>query len=260
MANNEIKVTINVEPLIKTIKQLSELKKPINQSIERLAMAAFDQAVALVNQKLKSDRERGIYLKNLHFEKNKTGGFDKYLIILDEPALYIEDGHPDIDMKKTHLKGRDYVRIPFKHKEKGSEKNKQNDMMREIKTALKENKIPITKPILDKKGSAILSTKENPRAAAMIKRVNSNYKGSVSGQSFLNNLNVYQTERTNRAGNKVIDKTYMTFRTLSKNSKAKWVIPGKPGINVFDDIYKFIETNYQKFLDEQLKNLEVTIK
>ena len=52
----------------------------------------------------------------------------------------------------------------------------------------------------------------------------------------------------------------MTFRTLSKNSKAKWVIPGKPGVNIFDDIFKWLESNYSKFLDEQLKNLEVTIK
>ncbi|HMG15263.1 MAG TPA: hypothetical protein VK590_07455, partial [Saprospiraceae bacterium] len=99
-----------------------------------------------------------------------------------------------------------------------------------------------------------------PRAAAMIKKVNSAYKGSVSGQSHLNNLNVYQSERINRQGNKSIDRTYMTFRTLSRKSKAKWIIPGKPGINIFDDIYKWIEQNYSKFLDEQLRNLEIIIK
>ncbi len=261
MADN-VKVTINVEPLLKTIQNLKELKKPINQSIERLSMAAYNQAIALVNQKLKSDRERGIYLKNLHFEKNSTGGFNTYLIILDEEALFIEDGHPDQDMRKTHLKGREYVRIPFKHSDKvpSGEKSKQGDILREIKTAMKENKVPLTKTILDKSGAPILSTPASPRAAAMIKKVNSVYKGSVSGKSILNNLNVYQTERTNRAGNKAIDRTYLTFRTLSKNSKAKWVIPGKPGINVFDEIYKWIEQNYNKFMDEQLKNLEIIIK
>ncbi len=262
MAADNIKVVVNVEPLLKTINSLKELKKPINQSIERLAMAAYNQAIALVNQKLKSDREKGIYLKNLHFEKNSTGGFNTYLIILNEEALFIEDGAPDQDMRKTHLKNRDYVRIPFKHSDKvpAGEKSKQSDIVREIKTAMKENKIPLTKAIVDKNGNPVLSAPGQPRAAAMIKKINSAYKGSVSGQSILNNLNVYQTERINRAGNKTIDRTYLTFRTLSKNSSAKWIIPGKPGIKIFDEVYKWIETSYQKFMDEQLKNLELIIK
>lgn len=262
MASNDIKVTLNLEPLIKTIKQLQELKKPINQSIERLAMAAFDQAVSLANQKLKSDRERNLFLQNLHFEKNKMGGFDSYLIILEEPAMFIEDGAPAIDMRKTHLKGRKYVRIPFKHpgKEIPGMKDKQQNLVREIKTAMKENKMPLTKPIVNSKGSPIISTPEKPRAAALIKKVNSMYKGSRSGKSILDNLTVYQTERTNNRGNKTIDRQYMTFRTLSNESNAEWKIPAKKGVDIFSEIYKWIEISYSKFLDDQLKNLELTIK
>jgi hypothetical protein len=125
---------------------------------------------------------------------------------------------------------------------------------------MKENKIPLTKPILDKSGKPVISSPSSPRAAAMIKKVNSAYKGSVSGKSVLNNLNIYQTERTNRAGNKVIDRQYFTFRTLSKNSKAKWTIPARDGIKVFDEIFKWVNENYKKFLDEQLKNIELIIK
>ena len=261
MASGDVKVELNLEPLIKSIKQLDSLKKPINDSLFKLATAAFQQGLAFANQKLKKDPEHKLYLDSYHIEKNSSGGYDRYLIILEEPALYIEDGSGDIDMRKTHLKGREYLRIPFKHKGGPPAKmnSKQDAVMKEIKQAMKDNKISIGKPIMDKAGNPILSSKINPKPAATMRNVKSAFKGSVSGQSILNNMNIYQTPRTKKTGGTAIDKTFITYRTLSKNSKAKWVIPGKPGLNIFNEIYKWIEQNYQSYLDDALKSVNLVV-
>ena len=85
-------------------------------------------------------------------------------------------------------------------------------------------------------------------------------KGVASGESVLNRLNVYQTASKNRAGKDVINKTMMTFRTLSKNSKSPWLIPARDGIHVLDQVYAWLQSNYERILAESLKNMEINLE
>ncbi len=257
MAGSDLKVILDFSPLIKSLQQLENLKAPIKKSLEALAMGAFEEAIILVNKKFPKDAENKLYLENLEFKKNTTGGFDKFLIIWHEPLMYLEEGRKATDMRDTHLKGKKYVRIPFLHSKnfKPTMDSKKAAAIKEIKTAMKANKIPITKTLLDGKGMPILSSLSSPKAAATIKNVSSAFKGSVSGKSILNNLNIYQTKNKNGG----IDKTYMTFRTLSENSKASWIIPARPPADIYNETFKWIETHYQTFLDQAVRDINLII-
>ncbi len=136
----------------------------------------------------------------------------------------------------------------------------QSKLFTDIKVAMKQNNIPLKKPITDNTGKPVLSTATKPRAAAMIKNVESSIKGSASGESVLNRLNIYQTASKNRNGKDVINKTMLTFRTLSKNSKSPWQIPARDGIKVLDQVYQWLQSNYERILSESLKNMQINLE
>lgn len=250
-------VKFDFSQLEKEIRNLAKLEEKINTSIGNLAKAAYLQAIALAKQKLHSTQN--LYLENLKFETTTSGQYASYLIILNEPAVWIDDGHGEIDMRKTHLKGRDKLIIPFTHKKEGMQKSTmsptQQGLYQEIKNSLKQNKMSLSKPINDPFGKPVLSSPGKPRAAAMIAKVASQKKGSMSGESVLNRLHIYQSEQK-KTGK--VSKTFMTFRTLSEDSKAEWIIPAYKAQKILDETYNWILTNYNKFLEEGLANLKIT--
>ncbi len=255
---NSFNVNFNFSELEKEIQNLAGIEAKVNKSIENLAKGAFNQAIAIAKQKLHATYQ--MFLDNWHLEIDSTGRFTAYILILKEKAVFVDDGHPELKLKETHLNGKDSVIIPFTHKKEGmlssTMSQQQQNLYQEIKQSMSKNKIPLQNPIKDKFGAAILSTSAKPRAAAMIASVASQKVGSQSGESVLNRLHIYQHQNKSTGQ---INKTMMTFRTMSKDGKASWIVPARESRHILDQTYQWILDNYTKFLDQAIANMKVTI-
>ncbi len=232
------------------------INKNLSQAIDNLAGQAYEKAIELAQQKLKSRRDT--YLKHLSFKKEGQGENTIYYIILSEEALWIEDGVPAHNMKDTHLKGKDKVVIPFQHN-KGQASmmpQKQADMYKDVKSFLKKQKMSLNKPINDSAGKPILSSPGNIKPAASFGSVPSQHKSKKTGESLLNRLNIYQSATQDKGGKSKMTTTAMTFRTLSKNSPDDaWNVPELKPVHILDEVYDWILQNYEKIMMEQLPDL-----
>lgn len=256
--NDSFNIKFDFSQIEAEIKNLSKLETKINASIKNLAMASYNQAIAIAKQKLHSTQK--LFLDNLSFKEDSSGNYVSYLIILQKPAVWINDGKEELDMRQTHLKGKNSMVIPFTHKNEGMQPSTmsptQAGLYSEIKDAMRKNKVSLQKPITDKMGSPILSSPGKPRAAAIFESVKSKKTGSKSGESVLNRLNIYQSQA--KAGGK-INKTMMTFRTLSKDGEADWIIPAYKAQKIMEETYNWILTNYNRLMAEGLDNIKVSL-
>lgn len=255
MADFDLK--FDLSELEKEFNFIKNINKHLSKAMDNLSGQAYEKAIELAQQKLKSRRDT--YLKNLSFKKEGSGDDTIYYIILHEDALWIEDGVPAHNMKDTHLKGKDKVIIPFEHS-KGQPSmmpQKQKELHGEVKNFLKQNKIALNgKPIKDTSGQPILSSPGNVKPAATFGSVPSKHVSKKTGESVLNRLNVYQTSIKDSKGKEKITKTAITFRTLSRNSDdSEWNVPELKPVHILDEVYTWILENYEKILMEQLPGL-----
>lgn len=256
MANNPFSLNVDFSQFQQQLEKLLNIEPIINKSIEVLAAQAYGAALQKVQEKLRSTRN--IYLENLALEKKNQGKDPIYIIVLREKALWIEEGVPAHNLKKTHLKKRNSVIIPFQHNKNQPSlmSEKQQQIYKEIKTVLRKEKISLAKPILNNSGAPIISTVKKITPAAIITNIPSQFKSKSSGESILNNLNVYQHQINTKQGTKV-QKTLMTFRTLNKKSSG-WDIPTLPAAKILDQTYQWILENYLKIIMEQLMRINLT--
>lgn len=256
---NDFNLKFDLSQLQEQMSYFKDLNKNVSKALDNLAGQAYEKAIELAQQKLKSRRDT--YLKHLSFTKEGSGDNTVYIIVLSEEALWIEEGVAAHNMKSTHLNGKDKVVIPFQHN-KGIPSmmpQKQADMYKEVKSFLKKNKMSLNKPILNKTGSPTISTPGNVKPAASFGSVPSKHVSKKSGKSLLNNLNVYQHESTSQSGKKKTTSTAMTFRTLSRNSSdSEWNVPNLPGAKILDEVYDWILQNYERILQESLANIIIT--
>jgi len=249
-------IKFDLSQLEKEFNFFKDINKNLSKAMDNLAGQAYEKAIELAQEKLKSRRDT--YLKNLSFKKEGSGENTIYYIVLSEKALWIEEGVGAHNMKDTHLKGKDKVIIPFQHN-KGQPSmmpKKQQELYGEVKSFLKKQKMSLNKPITDHAGKAILSSPGNVQPAASFGSVPSKHKSKKTGESVLNRLNIYQTAIKDSKGNEKITKTAITFRTLSKNSgDDEWNVPELKPAKILDEVYTWILQNYQKILMEQLPGL-----
>ena len=256
MANNEFNIKFDLSQLEEQFSYFKDINKKVAKALDMLAGEAYEKAIKLAQQKLKSRRDT--YLKHLSFTKEGQGDNTVYIIMLTEEALWIEDGVKEHNMKDTHLKGKDKVIIPFNHNKNipSMMPQKQAEMYKEVKSFLKKNKMSLNKPILNKTGSPTISTPGNVKPAASFGSVPSKHVSKKSGKSLLDNLNIYQHESTSKSGKKKITSTAMTFRTLSKDSSdSEWQVPDLKGVKILDEVYDWILQNYEKILQKSLADI-----
>lgn len=250
----EIKFDLN--ELKEQFDFFKNINKHLSKAMDNLAGQAYEKAIELAQEKLKSRRDT--YLKNLSFKKEGQGENTIYYIVLSEKALWIEDGVPAHNMRDTHLNGKDKIIIPFQHN-KGQPSmmpQKQADMYKDVKSFLKKQKLSLNKPINDSSGKPILSSPGNVKPAASFGSVPSKHVSKKSGESLLNRLNIYQSNTQDKSGNSKMTTTAMTFRTLSKNSPDDtWNVPELKPVHILDEVYDWILQNYEKILMEQLPDL-----
>jgi len=255
MADGNFSLDINFDSFKEQILKLTNIGPTLNRSIESVATQAYGEAIRLAQEKLRTNRN--IYLENLLLEKSKNSNENTYVIILREKALWVEEGVAAHNLKKTHLKNRDSVIIPFEHNKNipSMMSDKQQQIYKEIKNVLRKEKINIAKPIVSSAGVPIISTIKKITPAAVITNVPSQYKSKATGQSILNNLNIYQHELKTKSGPK-IQKTMMTFRTLNKQSTG-WNVPELKGVKILDTTYQWILENYMRIITEYLLRINL---
>ena len=114
---SDLTLDLNLTEITKAIKDLEKLMPRLNEAAERLAAQTHTHIVAQVQQKLHSRRQ--MYLNNLKPPKKEADGL--YVIILEQPALWIEYGMPQHSMvddllgkrAKTAKDGSRYRVIPM---------------------------------------------------------------------------------------------------------------------------------------------------
>jgi len=251
MANDSgFKLDINFDQFRQQLSKISGIENIFLNALDVVAVQAYSEAVRLAQNKLRSTRN--LYLENLILEKPKSKKNPVYIIVLRDKATWIEEGVPAHNLKKTHLKNRNSVVIPFKHNQNipSLMSSKQQVIYNEIKKTLKKEKISLKNPITNTQGVPVISTVKKIIPAAIITDVPSQFKSKQTGKSILNNLTIYQHETKTPKG-KSVQKTIMTFRTLNKNSKG-WDIPELKGVKILDEVFSWILENYLKIITEQL--------
>ncbi len=250
---NDFNIKFDLSPLVEQMSYFKDIDKKLATALDSLAGQAYEKAIELAQQKLKSRRDT--YLKHLSFTKQGQGNDTVYLIVLSEEALWIEEGMSAHNMKDTHLNGKDKVIIPFQHN-KGMPSmmpKKQAELYKEVKSFLKKNKMSLNKPIMDKAGKSNISSAGNVKPAASFGSVPSKHVSKKTGESVLNRLNVYQHQSQTKTGKTKTTSTAMTFRTLSQNSdKSEWNVPQLPPAKILDEVYDWILQNYEKIMQESI--------
>ncbi len=250
-------IQFDLSQLEKEFNFFKDINKHLNKAVENLAGQAYEQAIKLTQTGSKKLTSRqALYLKNLEFKKEGSGKDAIYIIVLHEPAMWIEEGVKAHNMKDTHLNGKKKVIIPFNHNKSQPSMMapKQQELFKEVKSFLKKNKVSLNKPINDNSGKPIISSPGNVKPAASFSKVPSKTVSKQSGESVLNRLNVYQHATKDKAGKSKITSTAMTFRTLSENSEG-WDVPDLKAALILDEVYSWILENYEKILMEQLPDL-----
>lgn len=246
--------TLDIKPLTDQFAKIKGIDASLKKAIDSLATQAYGEAIRLVQLKLRSNRN--LYLENLALDKKQTGGAPEYVIILRDKAMWIEEGLPARNLKDSHLKGKQSVVIPFTHNknQRSLMSDKQFMIYDEIKAALKQEKISLTRPILNSNGSIALSTVKKIVPAATLVNVPSYFKSKSTGQSILNNLQVYQHQGP--GPNAKVKKTLMTFRTMSANSKG-WDVPELKGVKILDEVYQWILDNYSRIITQSIERINL---
>lgn len=196
-----------------------EVEQDIVKAVGGLAAMTHGLTIEKAQQELHSTRDR--YVNALSFEEVAEG---VWVVSLDEPALFIEEGLPaNFDMKpgllkdsKVSSKGVQYRVIPFDHSTPPSQNTiKKQTLVNQIKKGLKDKGVGFKSIEKDANGS--------PRVGRLHKDIN--LGGPVMGRGntpVMNGINVYQT-KTATGG---IRRDVMTFRTVTSAQTDKWIHPG----------------------------------
>lgn len=251
---NTFNFSLDLQPFKDQIDKIKNIDSVLKASLESLSTQAYGEAIRLVQEKLRSNRN--LYLENLSMKKQGNNNSPEYVIILREKALWIEEGLPARNLKDTHLKGKQSVVIPFTHNKNQQSlmSDKQFLIYGEIKDALRKEKISLAKPIRNSNGTAVISTVKKVTPAATLVNVPSYFKSKSTGQSILNNLQIYQHQTAGK--NPKIKKTLMTFRTMSKNSKG-WDVPALKGAKILDEVYQWILDNYSRIITQHIQRINL---
>lgn len=237
---------VDVSDLIDIDKKLSSaLKEAVDAGVEKLAKQSYSHLLELAQNQLHTSREK--YIENL--EMKQEG--EVWMIVLDKPAHWIEDGLDQHEMiedllkskkAKTAKDGSKYLVVPFQHNKGGAASLSPQavDLQDAIKSSLKKQGAPWGKIEVDKNGkpklgkirsfnvSTPLKTKEGPgQGKGPIGAPRQGTTGIPHG----NGVTVYQKKVKDKNGETKIQKSIMTFRIASSKQKGsgKWVYPGIEG-------------------------------
>lgn len=218
----------------------SQVQEALTLGVQRLASMTLAKTTELANEKLQS--LRGKYLENLKYEEISNG---IYVVSLDSPALFIEEGRDSGDMTEDLLRknakvakdGSRYKAIPFDHAKPPSQTPASSQMfVNQVKMELKARKIPYKKIEYNQDGS--------PRLGKLhtIKDISSLRPSARASHGALSGLNIYQQKLPNGK----ISRSILTFRVVSSKHKgSKWIHPGLEPKKFMDQALEWAEKKWE---------------
>lgn len=223
-----LKIQIDAAKIAEQFKEFAvEVEQDIRLAVKQLSLEARGRVEKRVNKELHSSRN--IYLNNFGWAEVSQ---DIYVVYLDQPALWIEEGQQAHDMKEDLLKGKKYRVIPFRY-----DKNPQDNtaftqsLVDTVKRELRKNNVPFKKIEYNQDGSPkvgklhefnILSRKNGTYIAAP-------GKGNTPA---LMRLTVYQKKDVNTGK---VRRDILTFRTVTAGQTDKWQHPGNEAKKYMDE-------------------------
>lgn len=257
---------------------LGELAKEFRPTIDKaMADAARDLAtmthahiVEEVSQKLHSTRQK--YLDALSFMQVDE---DTYVINLDKPAMWIEEGiPPNKDMldgllksskAKTAKDGSRYLVVPFEHNKGATQQTPaQTNLTDTIKLEMKKRKIPYGKLETDADGkpkTGLLHSFDIMKMPLKTSNGPGMGKGKIgqvrqgnTGIPFLQGVRVYQNKVKDKNGKESMKKSIMTFRVASSKQKGtgKWIHPGLEAKRFFDEAAAWCLSEFENHIKDQI--------
>ena len=255
MADNlkEFSLQIKALELDKDLSSISdELKKEIEGAVENLAGVAYANIIAKAQAELHTSRDD--YVKNLSFDKI---GDNEYLITLhgDWPNK-IEEGYDAYSMKEGLLKSTKDVTVGPRSGQKWVQKSKGGIKFAHVPL----EKHPFSKaPKASDLGAAIRKLTAYNRQGTK-QKITQTFKDSqgnpISGKvaiarsdiKNLDRLTKFQHIHTSKTGTQSVQSLYLTWRTVSENSKG-WQHPGWKGLKAFLETEKYIEDQLEQILN-----------
>ena len=255
----DFKITINTDELQKQLGDgLIKAEQALVKSVESLALQTHAKIVEMVQTNLRSTRP--IYIENLNLKQTSP---TSWAVILDEKAIWIEEGKPagtmlyDLLKNPTGInkKGEPYKVIPFKQNKApttmttagASLQQTLKDELKKINKIRKqagESSIPLAKIEKNADGS--------PKLGLLHKfDVNVGPKGPT-GIPYLHGIKIYQ--RLNEQGK--AERFVGTFRVakMSMAAEGRWFHPGIKPYMFFDKAKDWAEQQIdQKIIPEIIK-------
>ncbi len=232
-----------------------DIQKDLKESAGNLANMTHAKVLELADSDLSS--LKSMYKENVKFDDSVP---NLWVVTLEEPALWIEDGRKAGFMEellngKSSKSGKNgkYAIIPFKHNKNPTDQSpKAYDLAKEIQYALKKKGVNWKKIETDQDGSPRLGRLHafNLETARPIAQKES-HKGSLTaGVAVYQNVYDQQGQRVvnkDRArhllskGMGSVQKDVMTFRVISEKSRNEgaWIHPGRPGNKLFDKAFEW---------------------
>lgn len=250
-------LNLNIESLIALGNIGPQLESHLKTAGESLTMATHGHILEQVQQKLHSSRQK--YVDALSFDKI---GDDTWVISLDHPAMWIEEGIPPgtemIDWLlgpgrsgkgkniKTAKDGSRYRSIPLQHNKGPTQSTPKGTSLTDmLKQAMKERKIPyggIEKDATGKPKIGLLHSFD-------VKKLDNGKTVPLgrSGKSMLQGVRVYQKPVKDKNGNTSVKKAILTFRTVSSKAKGTgaWVHTGFEAKHFLDDAYSWALSQWE---------------
>jgi hypothetical protein len=197
----------------------NEVKAALDEAVKSLAAMTHAHVVETANKELSSTRKK--FLDNLGFEEISSG---IWVVSVDEPALFIEDGRKAGPMHEDLLKngakvskdGHRYRAIPFEHSKPDSQMSGfAQGMKAKIRSELKKAGVPFKKIEYNADGS--------PRLGALHRfNFSSPEPSQKASHPALSGVTIYQT-KTPSGG---VRRDILTFRVISEKRMDKWHHPG----------------------------------
>lgn len=234
---SNLRFFVDAEAIAKEFGDLKkEVESAITEGVKNVASMTHAKTQELASNNLHSLRE--LYLENLQFEEIENG---IWVVSLDKPALFIEEGRKAGDMTEDLLRknakiskdGSRYKAIPFDHAKKPSQTPASANMfVSQVKSELKARKIPYKKIEYNSDGSPRLGKIHS------IKDIQSLAPSERASHGALSGLTIYQRKLPSGK----IKRDIMTFRVVSSKMKgSKWVHPGMEGKKFMDQALEWAE-------------------
>lgn len=245
----DIKVNLNTSELASLIgEKLEQAKQLTEKAVASLATQTHAKILEMAQQELRSTRQ--IYVDNLTLKQENS---NVWLVVLDDPAMFIEDGRPAGSMvddllrnnAKISKSGKKYKVIPLKKNTPPTSTPISQMSLRET-LASELKKISKIRKQHGQEGISMTKIERHVDGTPKIGNLHRfdirSGKVGVSGKDYLHGITVSQ--KMNKDGG--VDRFIGTFRVVTEDHKAqgRWFHPGLAPKDFFERATRWAEQEW----------------